>query len=186
MLIELWHESPRPAKGVSGVFPKHGRKFVPIAIFGNTSLLAIMKACIQPNLIATYLHHYNELRQFSSRKVNCNETANDLVQEIYLCIAQHQTETDILNQRAFLFEEFVGTHPQPEHALMGMQALERVKQSLEDLPPRSRTVFLLCQLHGKSHRQMSKKLGITLRTVELLMHQALKLLKNHNAFELQD
>jgi len=54
-------------------------------------------------LLSSFFRHQQELLQFLTSKVNCAETAADLVQETYLRVARHSASGEILNQRAFLF-----------------------------------------------------------------------------------
>jgi DNA-directed RNA polymerase specialized sigma24 family protein len=58
-----------------------------------------------------------------------------------------------------------------------MQGIARFNRLLDALPPRCREVVWLCQIEGKNHRQVAMELQITLRNVECLMNQSLKLLK---------
>lgn len=159
----------------------------------------------EPNLVSAFLSHQTELRQFLLHRVNCNETAEDLLQETYLRIALYNADT-VLNQRAFLYrvagnlaldylrsqarreqwdsgwltEDIVCTQPQPEGVLLGWQRMEQFKRLLIELPPDCREVFWLCRMEGKAYRQVAEELDMSLRHVEHLMYQAVKKLKSDN------
>jgi RNA polymerase sigma-70 factor (ECF subfamily) len=54
---------------------------------------------------------------------------------------------------------------------------DAINKSLAKLPPRCREVFFLSRYHGKSNQQIAEKLGISKRTVELQISNALKILR---------
>lgn len=167
-----------------------------------------MDALTEPDLIASFLRHQKELQQFLTYKVNCAETAADLIQETYLRIARHTADTDIANPRAFLFrvadnlaldhlrgkarqnrrdgglvsDEIACRQPQPDSAVLGQQQMELFEKLIYRLPPQCRTVFLLCRVEGKSYAEIAAELSISARTVESHMHKALKLLKERVDF----
>ncbi|MCK9609231.1 MAG: RNA polymerase sigma factor [Methylomonas sp.] len=167
-----------------------------------------MDTITEPNLIASFLRHQKELQQFLTYKVDCAETAADLIQETYLRIARHTADTDIANPRAFLFrvadnlaldhlrgkarqnkrdggqvsDEIACHQPQPDSALVGQQQMELFEKLIYQLPPQCRTVFLLCRVEGKSYSEIAAELGISPRTVESHMYKALKFLKDRVDF----
>ncbi|MCQ8130492.1 RNA polymerase sigma factor [Methylomonas rivi] len=167
-----------------------------------------MDALTEPDLITSFLRHQKELQQFLTYKVDCAETAADLIQETYLRIARHTADTDIANPRAFLFrvadnlaldhlrgkarqnqrdggevnDEIACRQPQPDSTLMGQQHMELFAKLIYELPPQCRAVFLLCRVEGKSYAEIAAELRISARTVESHMHKALKLLKDRVDF----
>ena len=62
-----------------------------------------MDAITESDLLASFLLHQRDLQQFLTHKVNCAETAADLIQETYLRIARYSADGEIANQRAFVF-----------------------------------------------------------------------------------
>lgn len=54
-------------------------------------------------LTAAFLHHQSELRQHLLRRVGCSDTADDLLQDTFLRIAQLESGCEIVNPRAFLY-----------------------------------------------------------------------------------
>ncbi|MDD1619973.1 MAG: RNA polymerase sigma factor [Methylococcaceae bacterium] len=167
-----------------------------------------MDAITEPDLLASFMLHQKELQQFLTHKVNCAETAADLIQETYLRIARYSADGEIANQRAFVFriadnlaldhlrsrarheqrdgglvdEDLVCRQPQPDSMLEGQQQMELFEKLIYQLPPQCRTVFLLCRVEGKRYSEVAAELGISPRTVEAHMHKALKLLKDRIDF----
>jgi RNA polymerase sigma-70 factor (ECF subfamily) len=167
-----------------------------------------MDAITESDLLASFLLHQKELRQFLTHKVNCAETAADLIQETYLRIARYSADDEIANQRAFVFriadnlaldhlrsrarqeqrdgglvdEDLVCRRPQPDSTLEGQQQMALFEKLIYELPPQCRTVFLLCRVEGKRYSEIAAELGISARTVESHMHKALKLLKDRVDF----
>jgi RNA polymerase sigma-70 factor, ECF subfamily len=54
---------------------------------------------------------------------------------------------------------------------------DAIENSLEKLPPRCREVFSLSRYEGKTNQQIAEKLGLSKRTVELQISNALKILR---------
>jgi len=54
---------------------------------------------------------------------------------------------------------------------------DAINESLEKLPPRCREIFSLSRYYGKSNQQIAEKLGLSKRTVELQISNALKILR---------
>ncbi|MGE4065012.1 MAG: RNA polymerase sigma factor [Rhodospirillaceae bacterium] len=61
-----------------------------------------------------------------------------------------------------------------DDALASKERLARVMHALEDLPPKSREVFVMCRVQGLSHRNIAELMGISTKTVEKHMTAALK------------
>lgn len=58
-------------------------------------------------------------------------------------------------------EETVST----ERILAGKQAISAVEKALNELPARTREIFLMSRIHGKTHREIAKNLSISEQTV---------------------
>lgn len=65
----------------------------------------------------------------------------------------------------------------PEAALHGDQLYARFLKALEDLPPKSREVFILNRYEGLSYAKIAIHCGISLSTVEKHMIRALQRIK---------
>lgn len=52
--------------------------------------------------------------------------------------------------------------------------MEKINKSIDSLPPRRREIFILSREHGLKYREIADQLGISIKTVETQMGQALK------------
>lgn len=156
------------------------------------------------NLVAAFILHQPELRQFLLRKVNCSDTAADLLQDTYVRIAQLEPGDEILNPRAFLYrvagnlafdhlrcqhrwaqwedaealgEDCACLQPQPDAVLAGGEKLRRFHRLLLELPSQHRRMFVRCRIEGQSYRQIADEERISPRRVERVVQQTLKSLK---------
>jgi RNA polymerase sigma factor (sigma-70 family) len=139
---------------------------------------------------ALFFAHQRELVWHLAKIVKCEETAADLVQESYLILSQTAQQQIIQQPRSFLFR--VATNlalnhlrhskvveakmpylalagqetPSAEHLVSQGQRLERFLKIVETMPPKSREIFILHKVHGKSLKEVAKQLGITVKAVE--------------------
>jgi RNA polymerase sigma-70 factor (ECF subfamily) len=68
-----------------------------------------------------------------------------------------------------------------EHFFAESELRQAVQTSLGKLPPRCREIFEYSRLHGLSNQEISDKLGISKRTVELQISNSLKILRKELA-----
>lgn len=52
--------------------------------------------------------------------------------------------------------------------------MEKINRSIDSLPPRRKEIFILSREHGLKYREIADELGISIKTVETQMGQALK------------
>ncbi|WP_437883578.1 sigma-70 family RNA polymerase sigma factor [Pseudomonas sp. LRF_L74] len=63
--------------------------------------------------------------------------------------------------------------PSPETRETVLELLERIAVMLDGLKPRVRSAFLLAQCEGLAHKQIAERLGISVRSVERYIADAL-------------
>lgn len=63
--------------------------------------------------------------------------------------------------------------PSPETREIVLQVLERIAAMIDGLKPRVRTAFLLAQCEGLTHCQIAERLGVSVRSVERYVADAL-------------
>jgi RNA polymerase sigma-70 factor (family 1) len=145
---------------------------------------------------------YPELMRFALYYVKVRESAEEIIQDVFLKIWQiRATLLTILNFRAYLFtttrnlclnylqkkSQSVPIHsdtpaetdlaapdndPQQELELVDMQ--HRIKTAVDALPPQCRLIFQLVKEQGFSYREVADLLTISPRTVETQIGIALK------------
>ncbi|MDR2969133.1 MAG: RNA polymerase sigma-70 factor [Tannerellaceae bacterium] len=71
-------------------------------------------------------------------------------------------------------------HPEIPSPLMDVYLKEidiLLKSSIEKLPPKCRSIFMMSRYEGKKNQEIARILGISVRTVEAQIYNALKVLK---------
>lgn len=76
--------------------------------------------------------------------------------------------------------------PGPDRAAMAREALRRVQDALNHLPPRSREVVVLKQVDGLSRREIAARMGISGDTVKWHLAQGMRALADTLYGELAD
>jgi RNA polymerase sigma factor (sigma-70 family) len=151
-----------------------------------------------------YIRRHAELVGFMHRRTGDLGAAEELVQELWLCIAEDAERTGMINPDSWLqkiavnltlnwlrqhkfrgrlmdilpedFEE-ADEAPDPERVALSRQGLEYLKELIEELPPRQRLAFLLFRGEGLSLKETAKRMGIQVVTVQALGGQALRTLR---------
>lgn len=146
-----------------------------------------------------FFAHGQALVGFARRYVGNRETAEDVVQNVFLALWRNREtlriETDI---RSYLFtatrnqalnilrhsktaqdaEEAIRLtireSEQPVDPVEYNQLRDRIEGAVKSLPEQSRRVFLMSRLDGLTYAQIAIVLGISVKTVETLMGRALK------------
>lgn len=145
---------------------------------------------------------YPELMRFALYYVKSRETAEELIQDVFLKIWQiRATLLTILNFRAYLFTttrnlclnylkrksqsvpvqfdgvnewELVELGDDAQQALELMDMQQRISSAVTTLPPQCRLIFQLVKEQGLSYREVADLLTISPRTVDTQIGIALK------------
>lgn len=64
--------------------------------------------------------------------------------------------------------------PSPEDQLILLETLARIDALLDGLPPKVRVAFLLSRLEGMDYKQIAKRIGVSLSSVEKYMARAIR------------
>jgi RNA polymerase sigma factor (sigma-70 family) len=143
------------------------------------------------DISALYHLHCQEILHHLQRIVKCPDTAEDLLQESYLILARTAADTTIDYPRGFLYrtasnlafdhlrhhkvvqQHFenaqLATQPQQESAETQLdqdQWHNLLYETIAELPPRCRDVFILHKLRGLSYREIAKMLDVSESAVE--------------------
>ncbi|MEE1922745.1 sigma-70 family RNA polymerase sigma factor [Pseudomonas sp. 148P] len=145
-----------------------------------------------------YGTHHGWLNGWLRRSVGCSQQAADLAQDTFVRLLVRRQPVTAQAPRALLARIARGlvidywrrdaleraylealahlpeaSHPSPEVRHEALQCLERIAQMLEGLKPAVREAFLLYQLGGLTHAQVAAQLGVSSRTVERHVANAL-------------
>lgn len=158
-----------------------GRLVLSSATAGESARLAELGASYTP-----------ALRAFFSRRAHVDDV-EDLVQEVLLRIQKRKAGGTVDNYEGYLFEVAANVlvdrsrrdktrrrrehreltefdHPvdeiSPERVLQGREKVARMLQALDELPERTRHVFVLARFEGLSYKDIAKTFDISVSAVE--------------------
>jgi RNA polymerase sigma factor (sigma-70 family) len=155
-------------------------------------------------LTAAYLAHRDEIHQFLRRRTGCEETARDLLHEVWLRVAR--LEDMPVPARPIAYLQRIATNlaldhvrkagfrarwvqesdagdwpsldaPDVERQLHARNAVAHLRKAIVQLPERRRQVFILCEFDGLTAKQAGVRLGISHRTVETQFAKAIATLR---------
>lgn len=132
------------------------------------------------------------LRSYFSKRVDRREDIDDLVQELLSRLWSSDSQCTIANPDGYIFQAAAnllkeryrkaGTRDRaiaqfpifqssseeitPERILQGKDELRLLEQALAELPPRTRTVFLLHRFEGFKYREIAERIGVSVSAVE--------------------
>lgn len=149
------------------------------------------------DIAAIYADERARLERQIGRRVGCRAVAADLVQDIFLRIWERATvwtgETGAYLNRCgrnaaidhiraeksratlvtlILPEQYAAPQAGAEQVVASRQELRRVQVALAELPDKTRHVFLLNRVHGRSFSQIARAMAISERMVAKHMLRA--------------
>ena len=147
---------------------------------------------------ALYSEHHGWLKNWLRSKLGNAADAADLAQDTFLRLLGKGDSLELHTPRAFLCTVARGlvidhwrreeleraylealaqvpeaTAPSPEERELILEVLERIALMLDRLKPKARTAFLLAQCEGLTHKEVAAQMGISLRSVERYVADAL-------------
>lgn len=141
--------------------------------------------------------YYVELCRYVQQKFSRAGEADDIVQDAFQNILHAGNIDTLANPRAYLYKtaknialnrlrqkdyqngifvdldehEMIGVPM--DRQIMAERDIKRVRHVLQGLPEKDRTTFLLNRIEGKSYKEISEELGITVSSVEKRMMKVL-------------
>lgn len=143
------------------------------------------------------------LSRYFGRRIRDRSEVEDLVQEVFARLSKRGDFANITNVNAYIFQTAANvikdrlrqqlarpvyqydhtenhrtddTAFSPERVLIAQEILNRLLTAVEELPVRTRRIFILCKLEGVSHPKIAEKLGVSLSTVDKHLAAALAFL----------
>ena len=144
--------------------------------------------------------YYAPLASFFRKRTRDTTEVQDLVQQVFLRLAQHRELGEIRNAEGYIFqtasntlkdhirntavrERFIREKIEigdeshsafsPERVLLGRESVAQLADALRQLPERTRDVFMLRCFEGLKHAEIARLQGISVRTVEKHLERAL-------------
>ncbi len=176
----------------------------------NTGNGAVLEQVPMTDITEIIKEREAPLLRYAGRLIRDSEAARDVVQEVfikYVRISQDQGRAKIDNLPAWLYRvtrnlcldhlkskrvqleipideniaNFAGGES-PDRTLEKEESMTLVRKKLMALEPRDREVVILKIEHGRSYREISEIMGISVTNVGFILHTAIKkLAKNLNA-----
>jgi RNA polymerase sigma factor (sigma-70 family) len=146
------------------------------------------------------LRYYAPLASFFRKRTRDTAEVQDLVQQVFLRLAQHRELGEIRNAEGYIFqtasntlkdhirntavrERFIREKIEigeegrsdfsPERVLLGRESVAQLAAALRQLPERTRDVFMLRCFEGLKHAEIARLQGVSVRTVEKHLERAL-------------
>ncbi len=153
-----------------------------------------------------YKAHYHSIYNFFYQRLGSTQDAADASQETFLRVVRNEKAYCLDSPSGYLWrtaqnlfreilrssqsgkhqmivprtmgmDDHVSSMPDPEQSIAAKQGEEAILQIVESLSPRCRQVFIMHRFQGFSHQQIAVQLGISKKTVENHMVNALLLLR---------
>lgn len=152
--------------------------------------------------LQVFLSQRPQMEALVSRRVGCRATAADLVQDLFLrfwrrpLVHVEELSTYLLRcasniaidhlrsegarvrlNEGWLPEQQHTLGVEPQAALEAGNDLRHVEAALRSLPERTRQIFLLNRIHGRTYAEIAKAMGLSQSAVEKHMMRALEACK---------
>jgi RNA polymerase sigma-70 factor (ECF subfamily) len=147
--------------------------------------------------------HYGILCAFANKYVADMEMARDIVQQVYInlwdrwdtldhdnslkpylfravtnrCLNHLRSAKKIVHVELPADDEGVQSFLEETDFLETQELKSKISRSIENLPEKCRTIFLMSRNEEKSYREIAEALNVSVKAVEAQMTKALKLLR---------
>jgi RNA polymerase sigma-70 factor (ECF subfamily) len=148
-------------------------------------------------------YYYSSLCAFSNKYLDDHDADEDLVQDFFFslwmeaphlkitsslksylfagiknrCLDFRKHQKVIEKHRAYILFSADNSDNTTDHFFAESELRLAIQKSMEKLSPRCREIFEMSRLNGLSNQEISEKLGISKRTVELQISNSLKILR---------
>lgn len=154
-----------------------------------------------PSVFKAFLENESVIRRYLRRFSSSSHDIDDITQETILRALKAEKSKDIKEPRAFLFgvarnvvrkrldkkarslidyiedfapAEYVSNMPSVSDTYESRERFQIFADAVVTLPPQCQRVFVLKKVYGYSHKEISKKLGISISTIEKHVATGLK------------
>lgn len=158
----------------------------------------------EPAFAIIYNRYRKKIYSFALKMLKSEESAEDIVHEVFLKIWQHPNPDKIENLENYLYiigrngvlkqlkrqqleitanRKFAENHPEicedTEQMLLWKDAQKLLHEAVEHLPPQQRMVFRLCREEGMKYDEVAERMAISRLTVKTHMQHALRFLRTY-------
>lgn len=149
-----------------------------------------------------YYHYFKKLCHFAEAIVKVRESAEEITEDVFIKIWQQKEKlAGIKNLRVYLYTatkntalnylsskaqasiiepfdhidiELSKTTETPEQIMITDEMLGRIRQAVENLPPRCKMIFKLVREDGLRYKEVADILNISVHTIDIQMAIAIK------------
>lgn len=151
---------------------------------------------------------YSDLSRRLARRLGSPEAANEALQETYLRLETASLLTPVRDPISYLFRtalnlaadrrraetrhlssteidallDFADDAPDPARIVEGRSELRALERAISELPERRRLIFKAVLIDKTPRRELAKRFGVSIRTVDIEIQRALE----HGARRLQE
>jgi RNA polymerase sigma-70 factor (ECF subfamily) len=144
--------------------------------------------------------NYADLSRRLARRLGSPEAANDALQETYLRLESASILTPVRNPVSYLFRtalniaadrrraetryltttdidallDFADEAPDPARIAEGRSELRALERAISEMPERRRAIFKAVLLDKTPRRELAKRFGVSIRTVDIEVQRALE------------
>ncbi|MTD92730.1 sigma-70 family RNA polymerase sigma factor [Hyphomicrobium sp. xq] len=144
--------------------------------------------------------NYADLSQRLTRRLGSPEAANDALQETYLRLESASVLSPVRNPLNYLFRtalniaadrrraetrylttteidtllDFADDAPDPARIVEGRSELRALERAIAEMPERRRAIFQAVLVEKTPRRELAKRFGISIRTVDIEVQRALE------------
>ena len=168
----------------------------------DLELITLMKQHDQAAFTEIYQRYWKKLFTVATNKIQDLEEAREIVQNVFISLWNRREQLEInsslqnylavsvkyrvinllarLNTKRFYLDSLdqAEIDDSTQQWLDFMELKEQLSKLVNDLPEKCRIVFIMSREEGHSHKEISKKLGISEKTIEGHLTKAIKLLKD--------
>lgn len=161
----------------------------------DCKLLDLLRGHDRQAYAQIFKKYWSKLYDFALIKTNEATTAEEIVQELFVTLWEKRESLRITNLRSYLFtavrnrviDHYRYTVHLPLDSIPEIAATDypvfigemeaAIQQAIDQLPPKTRQIYILKRMEDKTTREISEQLGTPERTVEHHYSQAIRTLK---------
>jgi RNA polymerase sigma-70 factor (family 1) len=167
----------------------------------DEALMRLLKENDHMALETLFNRHYKSLCQFCAVYTNNMEAAEEIIADLFIKLWDNRDDVTILNVKGYLFisaknlslnfnhkkkapvdflEDIEIKQPvirdgnTPFKIMSGRESCTQIMNVIDTLPPCQRQVLLMSRIDNLGKHEIAKILGISVRTVETTLYQAIK------------